>query len=205
MIVNDAFTGNAVAGGAVGTVIIMGIRRAAFSNEAGIGTEAMAHGAARTKVPVKEGLVAMLGPIIDTLIVCTCTALVILISGVWQTGDADGATLTATAFGELFPMGGEVILSLLVSALSLVTVFTFWYYGSKWLGFFVGARYQHHYIWFYIVLVVIGAVSSLQVVVNLIDSMYALMAIPNLIALILLGPLVFKITREYFENIFIGH
>ena len=200
LIVSDAFTGNAVAGGVVGTVIIMGIRRAAFSNEAGIGTEAMAHGAARTKVPVKEGLVAMLGPIIDTLIVCTCTALVILISGVWKTGDADGATLTAAAFGQLFPMGGDVILALLVSALSLSTVFTFWYYGSKCLGFFVGARYQHHYIWFYIVLVVLGAVSSLQVVVNLIDSMYALMAIPTMTSALLLAPKVNQAVQVYFKG-----
>ncbi len=200
LIVSDAFTGNAVAGGVVGTVIIMGIRRAAFSNEAGIGTEAMAHGAARTKVPVKEGLVAMLGPIIDTLIVCTCTALVILISGVWQTGDANGATLTATAFGELFPMGGEVILALLVSSLSLSTVFTFWYYGSKCLGFLVGARYQHHYIWFYIVLVVLGAVTSLQVVVNLIDSMYALMAIPTMTVSLLLAPKVNQAVQIYFKK-----
>ena len=199
LIVSDAFTGNAVAGGVLGTVIIMGIRRAAFSNEAGIGTEAMAHGAARTKVPVKEGLVAMLGPIIDTLIVCTCTALVILISGVWQTGDADGATLTATAFGELFPMGGEIILALLVSSLSLSTVFTFWYYGSKCLGFLVGARFQHHYIWFYIVLVVVGAVSSLQIVVNLIDSMYALMAIPTMTSALLLAPKVNQAVQAYFK------
>lgn len=199
LIVTDAFTGDAVAGGVMGTVIIMGIRRAAFSNEAGIGTEAMAHGAARTKVPVKEGLVAMLGPIIDTLIVCTCTALVILISGVWKTGEADGATLTATAFGQLFPMGGEVILALLVSALSLSTVFTFWYYGSKCLGFLIGARYQHHYIWFYIVLVIVGAVSSLQIVVNLIDSMYALMAIPTMTSALLLAPKVNQALRVYFK------
>lgn len=200
LIVNDAFTGNAVAGGVVGTVIIMGIRRAAFSNEAGIGTEAMAHGAARTKVPVKEGLVAMLGPIIDTLIVCTCTALVILISGVWKTGDVDGATLTAIAFGELFPMGGEIILALLVSSLSLSTVFTFWYYGSKCLGFLIGARYQHHYIWFYIVLVVLGAVTSLQIVVNLIDSMYALMAIPTMTSALLLAPKVNQAVQAYFKD-----
>lgn len=200
LIVTDAFTGDAVAGGVVGTVIIMGIRRAAFSNEAGIGTEAMAHGAARTKVPVTEGLVAMLGPIIDTLIVCTCTALVILISGVWQTGEADGATLTAIAFGELFPMGGEIILALLVSVLSLSTVFTFWYYGSKCLGFLIGARYQHYYIWFYIVLVIVGAVSSLQIVVNLIDSMYALMAIPTMASALLLAPKVNQAVRVYFKD-----
>jgi len=123
MIFEDAISGNAVAGGVVGAVIITGIRRAAFSNEAGIGTEAMAHGAAQTKEPVREGMVAMLGPVIDTLIVCTCTALVILISGVWQSGESDGVTLTANAFGDLFPHGGAVILAVLVSLLSLSTVF----------------------------------------------------------------------------------
>ena len=199
LIVSDAFTGNAVAGGVVGAVIITGIRRAAFSNEAGIGTEAMAHGAARTKEPVREGLVAMLGPIVDTLIVCTCTALVILISGVWQSGEANGATLTATAFGELFPMGGSVILALLVSVLGLSTVFTFWYYGSKCLGFLIGAKYQHHYIWFYMGLVVLGAVASLQIVVNLIDSMYALMAIPTMTATLLLAPKVNQAAKSYFK------
>ena len=200
LIVTDAFTGNAVAGGVVGAVIITGIRRAAFSNEAGIGTEAMAHGAAQTKEPIREGLVAMLGPIVDTLIVCTCTALVILISGVWQSGEVNGATLTATAFGELFPMGGSVILALLVSALGLSTVFTFWYYGSKCLDFLVGAQYQHHYIWFYIVLVVVGSVASMQIVVNLIDSMYALMAIPTMTATLLLAPKVNKAAKTYFNK-----
>ena len=125
LIVRDAFTGQAAAGGVLGAVIITGFRRAAFSNEAGIGTEAMAHGAARTREPVREGLVAMLGPIIDTLIVCTCTALVILISGVWQSADADGVTLTALAFQKLFPVGGAWLLALLVSVLSMSTVFTF--------------------------------------------------------------------------------
>lgn len=198
LIVSDAFSGSAVAGGALGTVIITGIRRAAFSNEAGIGTEAMAHGAARTREPVREGLVAMLGPVIDTLIVCTCTALVILISGVWQEGNHDGVTLTATAFGQLFPTGGAGILAVLVSLLSLSTVFTFWYYGSKCLGFLIGARYQHLYIWFYLLLIVAGAVASLQLVVNLIDSMYALMAIPTMTAALLLAPKVNAAARRYF-------
>lgn len=200
LIVSDAFTGNAVAGGALGAVIITGIRRAAFSNEAGIGTEAMAHGAARTREPIREGLVAMLGPIIDTLIVCTCTALVILISGAWQSGEHDGVTLTATAFGQLFPLGGAAILAVLVSLLSLSTVFTFWYYGSKCLGFLIGARYQHLYIWFYLVLIVAGSVASLQLVVNLIDSMYALMAIPTMTAALLLAPRVNAAARTYFAQ-----
>jgi AGCS family alanine or glycine:cation symporter len=199
MIFEDAFSGNAVAGGVVGAVIITGIRRAAFSNEAGIGTEAMAHGAAQTKEPVREGMVAMLGPVIDTLIVCTCTALVILISGVWQSGESDGVTLTANAFGNLFPHGGAVILAVLVSLLSLSTVFTFWYYGSKCLGFLIGAKYQHHYIWWYLVLVVLGAVASLKLVVSLIDSMYALMAIPTMTSALLLAPKVNQAAKRYLK------
>jgi AGCS family alanine or glycine:cation symporter len=199
MIFEDAFSGNAVAGGVVGAVIITGIRRAAFSNEAGIGTEAMAHGAAQTREPVREGMVAMLGPVIDTLIVCTCTALVILISGVWQSGESDGVTLTANAFGNLFPHGGAVILAVLVSLLSLSTVFTFWYYGSKCLGFLIGAKYQHHYIWWYLVLVVLGAVASLKLVVSLIDSMYALMAIPTMTSALLLAPKVNQAAKRYLK------
>jgi AGCS family alanine or glycine:cation symporter len=198
LIVRDAFTGQAAAGGVLGAVIITGFRRAAFSNEAGIGTEAMAHGAARTREPVREGLVAMLGPIIDTLIVCTCTALVILISGVWQSADADGVTLTALAFQKLFPVGGAWLLALLMSVLSMSTVFTFWYYGSKCLGFLIGAKHQHHYVWIYATLVVCGAVLSLNLIVSLIDSMYALMAIPTMTSALLLAPKVNAAARRYF-------
>jgi AGCS family alanine or glycine:cation symporter len=198
LIVRDAFSGEAAAGGVLGAVIITGFRRAAFSNEAGIGTEAMAHGAARTREPVREGLVAMLGPIIDTLIVCTCTALVILISGVWQSADADGVTLTALAFQKLFPVGGAWLLALLVGVLSMSTVFTFWYYGSKCLGFLIGAKHQHHYVWIYATLVVCGAVLSLNLIVSLIDSMYALMAIPTMTSALLLAPKVNAAARRYF-------
>lgn len=198
LIITDAFSGQAAAGGVLGAVIITGFRRAAFSNEAGIGTEAMAHGAARTREPIREGLVAMLGPVIDTLIVCTCTALVILISGVWQSADANGVTLTALAFQKLFPIGGAWILALLVSVLSMSTVFTFWYYGSKCLGFLIGAQHQRHYVWIYAVLVVCGAVISLKLVVSLIDSMYALMAIPTMTSALLLAPKVNAAARRYF-------
>ena len=98
LILHDAFTGQAVVGGAVGQVIRTGVRRAAFSNEAGLGTEAMAHGAAKTKEPVREGLVAMTGPFIDTIVICSITALVILISGVWETTGLNGVTMTIRAF-----------------------------------------------------------------------------------------------------------
>lgn len=199
-IFRDAFSGEAVAGGALGAVIITGVRRAAFSNEAGIGTEAMAHGAARTREPVREGLVAMLGPVIDTLIVCTCTALVILISGVWASGDVNGVSLTAAAFEDLFPGGGGIVLALIVSLLSMSTVFTFWYYGTKCLGFLIGAQYQWHYIWFYLLLVVAGSVAGLKLIVSLIDSMYALMAVPTMTAALLLAPRVNKAVNAYFEK-----
>lgn len=200
LIFTDAFSGQAVAGGALGAVIITGVRRAAFSNEAGIGTEAMAHGAARTREPVREGVVAMLGPVVDTLIVCTCTALVILVSGAWQSGDSNGVSLTATAFDQLLPGGGAVILAVLVTFLSLSTVLTFWYYGSKCLGFLIGARYQQYYIYIYLVLVVLGAVASMRLVVSLVDSMYALMAIPTMTSAILLAAKVNRAAKAYFAN-----
>jgi AGCS family alanine or glycine:cation symporter len=103
LILSDAFTGQAVAGGALGMVIVTGVRRAAFSNEAGMGTEAMAHGAAKTKQPIREGVVAMWGPVIDTLIMCTLTALVLMVTDVWRSGEGDGVLLTRH-YPELVPI-----------------------------------------------------------------------------------------------------
>lgn len=140
------------------------------------------------------------GPIIDTLIVCTCTALVILISELWRNSDTGGVTLTAQAFNLLFPIGGSILLAIITTVLSLSTVFTFWYYGSKCLGFLIGAKYQHHYIWFYIILVMLGAITSLSVVINIIDSMYALMAIPTLTGALLLAPKVNAAAKQYFAR-----
>jgi len=181
LIVNDAFRGQSVAGGVLGTVILIGVQRGAFSNEAGIGTEAMAHGAARTTEPIREGLVAMIGPVVDTLIVCTCTALAILVTGVWQ-GDAVGATMTTAAFEQAFPGLGGYLLVVMVFFLSMSTVLTFSYYGSKCTGFLFGTRFESWYIWFYVVLVTLGAVASLRAVIGLIDGMYAMMAIPTMIS-----------------------
>lgn len=198
-IISDAFSGNAVAGGAIGTVILMGIRRGAFSNEAGIGTESMAHGAARTDEPIREGLVAMMGPVIDTLLVCTCTALAILVTGVWQShGNLDGVSLTAQAFEHAFPGVGAYLLTVMVILLALSTVFTFWYYGSKCLGFLIGAQHQHHYVWIYTVLVVLGSVTTLKTIIGLLDGMYALMAIPTMISALLLAPKVNRAAKDYF-------
>lgn len=200
LILDDAFSGQSVAGGAVGTVILMGVRRGAFSNEAGIGTESMAHGAAKTNEPIREGLVAMLGPVIDTLIVCTCTALAILATGVWQGSEADGVSLTARAFEYALPGTGAYLLTVMVLFLSLSTVFSFWYYGSKCLGFLIGAERQHHYVWIYTGLVVLGAVGSLDMVISLIDGMYGLMALPTMISALLLAPRVKAATAVYFAR-----
>ncbi len=199
LIITDAFTGNAVLGGAVGSVIVIGARRAAFSNEAGIGTAPMLHGAAKTDEPVREGLAAMVEPAIDTLIVCTMTALAILITGVWQTTDADGVTLTVNAFNKAIPYNlGGYILVISVLTFSLSSLFTLSYYGGKCFSYLFGAHRQHYFNYFYVFSIVLGAVVSISAVINLVDGMYALMAIPNMIAALLLAPKVRAAAKKYF-------
>ena len=200
LIITDAFSGQAVAGGAIGTVIMTGIRRAAFSNEAGIGTAALAHGAAKTAEPVREGLIAMLGPAIDTLIVCTVTALIILTSGVWQGTEANGITLTVMAFDKAMPGIGPYLLTLCVVCFSTSTMFAYSYYGAKCMGFLIGAERQHIYNYFYVALMVVAAVVSLDAAISLIDGAFALMAIPTMISTLLLAPRVLQATRTYFKE-----
>jgi len=199
LIFTDAFTGQAAAGGLLGALLI-GVRQGAFSNEAGIGNESLAHGAARTQVPVREGLVAMIGPVVDTLIVCTATALVILVTGVWETGTDSGVTMTAQAFESAIGAAGPWLLVVLVVFFSVSTMFTFWYYGAKCLGFLVGAEHQHYYRWFYVLLVVVGSVLSIDAVVGLITGMYGLMAIPTVISTLLLAPKVLAHARDYLDR-----
>ena len=133
----DYYSGNSALGGVLGALIILGIRRGAFSNEAGIGMAPMAHGAAKTNNPIKEGFVAMLGPFIDTLLVCTMTALAILVTGAWQS-EADGVTLTATAFESTFSVAGNYILLACVFIFSISSLFSYSYYGTKCLSFLAG-------------------------------------------------------------------
>ncbi|MCH7817283.1 MAG: sodium:alanine symporter family protein, partial [Proteobacteria bacterium] len=121
LIFTDAFSGEAVSGGVLGAVILIGVQRGVFSNEAGVGTESLAHGAAKTNEPAREGLVAMVGPIIDTLIVCTCTALALLVTDVWR-GDAVGVTLTSQAYEQVFPGFGAYLVLIMVFVLSTTTV-----------------------------------------------------------------------------------
>ncbi|MDO3385481.1 alanine/glycine:cation symporter family protein [Gilvimarinus sp. SDUM040013] len=201
LIFQDAFSATAVAGGTLGSVIAIGVSRGAFSNEAGIGTESMAHGAARTNEPVREGLVAMVGPIIDTLIVCTCTALAILVTGVWQSDNGDGVVLTAAAFSSTYGSLGPSLLTVMVIFLSLSTILTFWYYGSKCLGFLIGARYQHHYVWIYCLLIVVGSIGTVGALFNFLIGMYAVMAIPTMVSALLLAPKIMVAARNYFSRL----
>jgi len=199
-IVGDAFNPQAAGGGFIG-VMLIGISRGAFSNEAGVGTEVMAHGAARTNEPVREGLVAMLGPVIDTLIVCTCTAIVILLTGVWQEpGALSGITLTASAFEGQLGIFGVIALGFVALILSSTTMFTGWYYGAKCFGYLFGAGIQHHFRWIFVGTVVFGASVSIDTVFSIISGCYGLMAVPTMISSLLLAPQVMEAARDYFRR-----
>ncbi|AEH02615.1 sodium:alanine symporter family protein [Lacinutrix sp. 5H-3-7-4] len=205
LIFTDAFAaenykGDAFLGGLLGGLIVLGIRRGAFSNEAGIGTAPLAHGAAKTNEPIREGLVAMLGPAIDTLIVCTLTALAILVTGVWQTTEANGVSLTANAFGAAMPTFGKYLLLLCIVVFSVSSLFSYAYYGGKCLSFLIGDKYKHYYNYFYILSIILGATTSLALMINLIDGVFALMAIPTMTATLILAPRVIKEAKAYFKR-----
>jgi len=200
-IVRDAFTGEAVLGGSMGAVIVIGIRRAAFSNEAGIGTEAMAHGAAITKEPIREGLVAMLGPMIDTLIVCSVTGFVILSSGVWTNPDLNGISMTTQAFEVGLPIIGKPLLILIVIVFSLTTMIGYSYYGSKCTAFLFGNKWKQSYRIFYTLSLILASVITIDIVINFIDGMFALMAIPTMVSSIILAPKVMQAARVYFTKL----
>ena len=206
LIITDAFSadsygGDSMFGGAIGGLILLGIRRGAFSNEAGIGTAPMAHGASMTNEPIKEGLVSMLGPMIDTLIVCTLTALAILVTDAWELKDLDGVSLTAHAFTLAAPSMGSYVLLLCIAVFSISSLLSFSYYGTKFLSFLIGAQHKHWYRYFYLLSIMLGAITSLDLMINLIDGFYALMAIPTMIATLVLAPKVMKEARIYFNKL----
>lgn len=196
----DAFTGNAVMGGAVGSVIIIGARRSLFSNEAGLGTAPMVHGQSKTKEPIREGLIAMLGPFIDTVVVCSLTAFAILLTGVWQNSENDGVKLTLEAFELGIPVIGKYLLMVSALVFALSTMFTYSYYGQKCASYLFGAKFAGYYNYIYLVTIVVGAVASLDLVVSLVDGMYAVMAFPNMIAALYLAPKVKAAAKDYFAR-----
>jgi AGCS family alanine or glycine:cation symporter len=206
LIFTDAFSannykGDPMYGGVLGALIMLGIRRGAFSNEAGIGTAPMAHGAAKTSEPIREGLVAMLGPFIDTLIVCTLTALVILVTGVWETSAGNGVTLTANAFNSALPTVGNYALLVCIFIFSVSSLLSYSYYGTKCLSFIFGADKKHYYNYFYLASIMLGATLSIDIILNLIDGFFALMAIPTMIATLIMAPRVMIEAKKYFKKI----
>ena len=201
LIFRDAFSAESVLGGSLGALVITGVRRAAFSNEAGIGTAPMAHGAAKTNEPVREGLVAMMGPVVDTIVVCTMTALALIMTGVWNAGESDGITMTADAFELAMPGIGAYLLTICVAVFSLSTMLSFPYYGTKCFSFIFGAKHSYIYKWFYLITIPLGATATLGTVVGIFDGAYALMAFPTMISALLLSPHVIRASKDYFSRL----
>ncbi|MFT7900143.1 alanine/glycine:cation symporter family protein [Tenacibaculum ascidiaceicola] len=202
LIFEDAFSGKSVLGGALGVLIITGVKRAAFSNEAGLGTAPMMHGTAKTKEPIREGLVAMLGPAIDTLLVCSLTALAILASGVWKGFEGNGISMTLAAFDAVLPHNiGSVILTICVLIFAFSTLFTYSFYGLSCLSFLTNTKIGKNYNYIYIFTIVVASIIKLDFVINLIDSAYALMAIPTVLSTLILAPKVKKEAKKYFHKL----
>lgn len=198
LIVSDAFTGTAATGGFAGAGVMAAIRfgvaRGIFSNEAGLGSAPIAHAAAKTNDPVRQGAIGMLGTFIDTIIVCTMTALVIIVTGAWMSGET-GATMTTIAFSSALPYGNYiVVLSLMVFAFT--TILGWSYYGERCAEYLFGPKAITPFRVLWCAAIPVGALTGLEAIWLMADIMNALMAVPNLLALLLLSPIIFKITSE---------
>ncbi len=199
LILADAFTGNAVAGGALGTVIRMGVARGVFSNEAGLGSAPIAAAAAKTDEPVRQALVSMTGTFIDTLVVCTMTGLVLVMGGLYQ-GDANGAALTAQTFDALLPGPGGWIVTIGLVFFSYSTILGWSYYGEKCAQYLMGTRVVRPYRVLYTLFVMGGAVLSLDLVWAVSDVFNGMMALPNLVGLLLLSGVIIRETRTFIDS-----
>jgi AGCS family alanine or glycine:cation symporter len=197
LIFTEAWNFKSLATGGFWGLVIIGVRRAMFSNEAGLGSAPMYHGQSKNDEPIREGLVAMLGPFIDTILVCTFTAIVIILSGAYL-GEGSGIVMTLLAFETTLFGWGDILLMVIVTAFALSTLFTYSYYGVKCLSFLTNAKIGRFYNWYFVIMIVFAAVASLDLVKNLIDLSYALMVIPNMIAVLLLAPKVNAAAKEYF-------
>ncbi|MGB5358622.1 MAG: alanine/glycine:cation symporter family protein [Eudoraea sp.] len=197
----EAFNFKTAVQGGLWGLIIIGIRRAVFSNESGVGNAPMYHGQSKTKEPIQEGLVAMLGPFIDTIVVCTLTAVVIILSGAYLDAESNGIVMTLIAFKKSLFGYGDVLLMIIVSAFALSTLFTYSYYGTKCLSFLTNVKIGKLYNYIYVGSITFAAVASVDLVVNLIDLSFALMVIPNMIAVLYLSPRVNIAMKTYFSKI----
>lgn len=201
VIVESAFTGSAATGGFAGATvwaaIRFGVARGVFSNEAGLGSAPIAHAAARTDQPVQQGMIAMLGTFVDTLVVCTMTGLVIVIMDVLPSG-VSGASLTSMAFAGGMP-GGQYVVTLGLCLFAFTTMIGWSFYGERCAVFLFGVRASMPFRLLWVAAIPVGTLIELELVWLIADTLNAFMAIPNLIALLLLGPLVFRISRDYFK------
>ncbi len=199
LIIQNAFTGTAASGGFAGATvwaaIRFGVARGIFSNEAGLGSAPIAHAAAQTNTPVQQGLIAMLGTFIDTLVVCTLTALVIIVSGVWD-GGKNGAELSAHAFASALPGWGDYIVACGLAVFAFTTILGWSYYGERCAEYLFGIKSIPPYRLLWIIAIPLGAMGKLTLIWSIADVMNGLMAIPNLLALVLLSPVVFRLTRQ---------
>ncbi|RKZ95423.1 MAG: sodium:alanine symporter family protein [Gammaproteobacteria bacterium] len=203
LIFTYAFTPVAATGGfagaAVWAAIRFGVARGIFSNEAGLGSAPIAHAAAKTDSPVRQGTVAMMGTFIDTIIVCSITGLVIIVSGVWTSGET-GAALSSLAFESALPGLGGALVAIGLCVFAFTTILGWSIYGEKCVEYLFGIRSIIPFRILWIVAVPIGATANLSFIWLVADTLNALMALPNLIALLLLSPVVFKLTRNYFTD-----
>ena len=208
-IFKDAFTVKAGVGGGIGALVsiaLIGIRRAALVNEAGVGTASMMHGASKNSEPVKEGLVAMIGPSIDSGLVCTLTAIAILIQrdvlalGDGISGSIAGLSVALQAFDASIPGVGKYLLLAMLFFFAFSTMFSYSYYGQKCTGFLFGAKYSKYYNIFFLAMLIVAAMIPLKAAVGLIDLAYALMAFPTMFTLLKLSPKVKAAMKEYFSK-----
>jgi AGCS family alanine or glycine:cation symporter len=203
LIVSSAFTGTAAAGGFAGAAMMAAIRygvaRGIFSNEAGLGTAGIAQAAGMSSDPVRSGLIGMMGTFLDTIVVCSMTGLVIVVSGAWQSGST-GAQLTQLAFQSALPGVGDEIVAIALAIFALTTILGWSYYGERCWQFLAGRRTIMPYRVLWTVAVYIGAVAHLDLAWTIADTLNALMAVPNLIALLALSPVVVQLTRAGLAN-----
>ena len=202
LIIEHAFTPIAATGGfagaAVWAAIRFGVARGIFSNEAGLGSAPIAHAAAQTDSPVRQGSIAMLGTFIDTLIICSVTGLAIVVTGAWQSG-ANGAALTTEAFELALPGIGGMVVTLGLALFAFTTILGWSYYGEKCVEYLFGLGAIRWYRIAWVAAVLLGADLELNTLWLVADTLNALMALPNLIALVLLSPVVFRLSRDYFR------
>ncbi|PVY76785.1 AGCS family alanine or glycine:cation symporter [Tamilnaduibacter salinus] len=187
------------AGAAVWAAIQFGVARGVFSNEAGLGSAPIAHAAAQTRSPIHQGMVAMLGTFLDTIVICTITGLVIITSGVWSSGES-GAALTSMAFAEALPGVGNYLVAIALAVFAFTTTLGWSFYGERCVEFLFGVKAITPYRILWIVAIPVGATLNLGFVWLVADTLNAMMAIPNLVALALLSPVVFRLTRDFMAS-----